>query len=248
LPHPFFDVRRVFEGEMLCIGYGFPQLRQADSPVKSLEHWRSQLQTMFQVFEKQLVNSEADVPRFRTMMVLRVLRGYPLAKRALVASGLSPAEVDAMPVGQVLLLESAQQFAACRDEYLKWTEAPYWTAAEGLQEAGGKSDQADREWGAALPVMNFFPGCRAALAAFVRADRQIAVLRVIEALRLYGAAHAGRLPARLEEITEVPIPVDPVTGRPFEYQLEGDVARLGGPRHVGRPLQYEIRFRPDGSR
>ena len=53
LPHPFFDVRRVFEGEMLCLGYGLPQLRQADSPVKSLEHWRSQLQTMFQVFEKQ---------------------------------------------------------------------------------------------------------------------------------------------------------------------------------------------------
>ncbi len=109
-------------------------------------------------------------------------------------------------------------------------------------------DHAGDGWGAALPVMEFFPAYEAAAAAFVRVDRQIAALRVIEALRLYGAAHAGRLPPQLEAITEVPIPVDPVTGRPFEYQFEGEVARLGGPRHVGRPLQYEIRFRPDGSR
>ncbi|NLF69096.1 MAG: hypothetical protein GX575_08565 [Candidatus Anammoximicrobium sp.] len=248
LPHPFFDVRRAFEGEMLCIGYQLPQLQHVDSAVKSTEHWRSQLQTTFQVFEEQLGNSEEDVARFRTMMALRMLRGYPLAKRALIAGGMSPAEVHAMPVGQVLLLESAQQFAACRDEHLKWTEEPYWTAAKGLEEAGRKSDHADRDWGAALPVMAFFPAHQAAAAAFVRIDRQIAMLRVIEALRLYGAAHAGRLPARLEEIAEVPIPVDPVTGQPFEYQLEGDVARLGGPRHVGRPLRYEIRFRPEGSR
>ena len=247
LPDPFLDMRRAYEGEMLFIGYQFPQLREIDSPVQSPEYWRHQLEVMFRVFDAQLVDTEEDLPRFRMMTALRVLRGYPLAKRALVADGMSREKVEALPAARVLLVETARQFAACRDDSLKWVEVPYWTAAERLQKAGRMWDQAGAEWGAPLPVMEFFPAYQAAAAAFVRVDRQIAVLRVIEALRLYGAAHAGRLPAQLEAIPEVPIPADPVTGRPFEYQLDGDMARLGGPRHAGLTLRYEIRFRrPEG--
>jgi hypothetical protein len=248
LPQPLLDFRSAFEGEMLCIGYQLPSLSQADRSVPSPDYWRLQVQDMLRVFEEQLVNSEEDVPRFQSMMALRLLRGYPLAKRALMASGISSQEVDGMPVGQVLLLDTARQFAACRDEHLKWITAPYWTVAKGLEEADRQVSQADRGWGAALPVMEFFPGYQAARTMFVRVDRRIAVLRVIEALRLYGAAHGGRLPARLEDISEVPMPVDPVTGKPFEYQLVGEAAVLGGPRISGAPLRYEIRLRADNSR
>jgi hypothetical protein len=248
LPAPFLDMRRTYEGEMLFIGYQFPQLREVDSLVQSPEYWRHQLEAMFRVFEGQLVDSEEDLSRFRMSMALRALRGYPLAKRALVDSGMPAEKVEGLPAAQVLLLETARQFATCRDESLKWLGVPYWTAAESLQKAGRMWDQSGDEWGAPLPVMEFLPAYEAAAAAFVRIDRQIAVLRVIEALRLYGAAHAGRLPPQLEAITEVPIPADPVTGRPFEYQLDGDMARLGGPRHAGLPLRYEIRFRRPESR
>jgi hypothetical protein len=242
LPAPFLDLRRAHEGEMLFIGYQFPQLRDLESPVQSPEYWRHQLDTMSQVFEEQLVNSNEDLPRFRMMMALRLLRGYALAKRALVAGGMSPEKVEKLPVGRVLLLDTAQKFAVCRDESLKWAGVPYSTAAESLKKVGKMWDDAGEGWGAPLPVMEFFPAYESAAATFVRVDRRIAVLRVIEALRLYGAAHSGRLPPQLEAITEVPIPVDPVTGKPFEYRLDGDMARLGGPRHVGEPLRYEIRF------
>ena len=48
------------------------------------------------------------------------------------------------------------------------------------------------------------------------------MLRCVEAMRLYAAAHDGKLPSKLEEITEVPVPVDPVTGKSFAFKLGDD--------------------------
>ena len=51
------------------------------------------------------------------------------------------------------------------------------------------------------------------------------MLRIVEALRLYTSSHEGKLPARLTDVG-VPMPVDPVTGKPFDYDAEGDTAAL----------------------
>jgi hypothetical protein len=63
----------------------------------------------------------------------------------------------------------------------------------------------------------------------MRLERKIDVLRVFEALRLYAAGHHGKLPETLANVTEAPIPKDPVTGKAFEYKLTGDRATLRGP-------------------
>ena len=44
----------------------------------------------------------------------------------------------------------------------------------------------------------------------------------------------GELPAALADVTVVPVPLDPVTGKPFEYRLEGETAVLVGPATAGR--------------
>ena len=83
--------------------------------------------------------------------------------------------------------------------------------------------------------------------ASTRTDRRINVLRTVEAIRLYAAAH-GQLPSKLDDL-EVPVPTDPVTGKAFEYRLAGDKALLTGPTPAGeRPhesntLRYEITLR-----
>ena len=56
--------------------------------------------------------------------------------------------------------------------------------------------------------------------------RNLFALRVIEALRIYAASHDGRLPDKLDDVKEVPIPNDPGTGKPFEYSRDGDTATL----------------------
>ncbi|HVW38348.1 MAG TPA: hypothetical protein VHB99_13625, partial [Pirellulales bacterium] len=60
-------------------------------------------------------------------------------------------------------------------------------------------------------------------------QRQIQSLRIIEAVRDHLAAHDGKLPETLAEITNVAIPLDPMTDQPFEWHCEGDNAVLKAP-------------------
>ncbi len=60
-------------------------------------------------------------------------------------------------------------------------------------------------------------------------EQQIALLRHVEALRLFAAEHDGKLPATLSDIS-VPLPLDPVTGKPFVYTVTGATAHLRGGR------------------
>ena len=57
---------------------------------------------------------------------------------------------------------------------------------------------------------------------------------------MYAAAHDGRLPEKLSDLT-VPVPVDPITGQPFAYQLEDDTAVIEGPPLPGVVLRVEVK-------
>jgi hypothetical protein len=99
----------------------------------------------------------------------------------------------------------------------------------------------------ALPIaVLFLPAIRRAWAAHARIDRRIAALRCVEAVRLYAAAHGGRLPPTLAAVQEVPVPPDPYTGKPFAYRLANGVATLEGPppagekANAGNALRYEL--------
>src|SRR5947207_14017496 len=60
-------------------------------------------------------------------------------------------------------------------------------------------------------------------------ELRLTALRVVEAIRLYAAAHDGKLPTALADVTEVPVPDDPATGKPFAYAARGDSATLTAP-------------------
>ena len=81
----------------------------------------------------------------------------------------------------------------------------------------------------------FFPRLAKVFAARTRIDRRIAALRCVEAVRLYAAAHDGKLPSSLEEIKEAPLPIDPVTGKAFAYHVAGDHAFLTCTPFPGQP-------------
>src|SRR5262249_24057163 len=76
-------------------------------------------------------------------------------------------------------------------------------------------------------------------------EQQIALLRHVEALRLCAAARDGKLPAQLADIS-VPLPADPVTGKPFSYTLEGTTAHIrgglvaNGDGHIGLEIRYSV--------
>jgi hypothetical protein len=64
------------------------------------------------------------------------------------------------------------------------------------------------------------------------------MLEILEAIRMYAAAHDGQLPGSLSDITEVPIPLDPFRGEPFLYERDGDTAILDAPSHVDTYTRY----------
>jgi hypothetical protein len=59
-----------------------------------------------------------------------------------------------------------------------------------------------------------------------RVDTDLAALQCVEAIRSYAASHGGQLPQTLAEITEVPVPQDPMSGAAFRYTRTGAGAVL----------------------
>ena len=57
-------------------------------------------------------------------------------------------------------------------------------------------------------------------------------LQNVEAIRMHLAV-TGKLPASLDDVKVVPVPLNPVTLQPFSYRLEGDTAILELPMSDG---------------
>ncbi|MEN6426298.1 MAG: hypothetical protein ABFE13_13100 [Phycisphaerales bacterium] len=75
-------------------------------------------------------------------------------------------------------------------------------------------------------------------------DCDLAALQCVEAIRAYAAAHDGKLPMVLTDITEGSVPQDPMSGGPFRYSRTGLTAVLESTLPAGvaerRRIRYEI--------
>jgi hypothetical protein len=244
LPRPLIDVRRGIEAEMNAVRLTFPELCDLDDATRSPEYWRDSLHQFYREFAPYTENTGVYRPEVLTALVIR---GYPIARQALVERGLSPEEVDAMPVPRVVLLHTMQTYEELRDDVFKWSYLPYWEACQRTEQAdmAARSAVEGRE---VIPLARtLLPSIRAVHRAVARSDREIAVLRIIEALRMHAAAHEGRLPEALSDLP-VPAPIDPVSGRPFSYRLDGETAVLEGPPLPGLLLHLRIKVARSGDR
>jgi hypothetical protein len=246
LPRPLIDLRPAIEAEMSAVYLSYPDLRNLDTAQYSPEQWRQLLdKTVERMYRWQ--GEQPRVPR-PLITTAAALRGYPMAKRALVAWGRPAAEVEAMPVAQVIMIYTMRTYEEMRDDIFRWFAVPYPEGRTGASEAEKNLQRAAREFREALPIAGILlPAVESVNFAVVRGDRTIAMLRVIEAIRLYGAANEGRLPDDLAQIQEVPIPTDPITGKPFLYQRADGTAFLESPYISGRSqkhsgIRYEIKF------
>ena len=174
---------------------------------------------------------------------------YPEARKRLLANGAPAADLDTMPVVQVVLLDSMDEYERGLDDFLKWMSVPYWQAHEGLRAVEAKL-QAER--GKAIGPHSLasmlLPAVTKVQLASARTERRVAVLRTLEAIRLHAATNGNKFPDSLDAVTVVPLAMDPVTGKRFEFKRQGDKAELIGPppgKDVAGPqnaLRYELRF------
>jgi hypothetical protein len=234
LPRPVIDLRDSMDFEYRFMDMQFPDLADLDRP-RSPEQWdavlkkvRSQYQLLIGLGGepgagkfKPPVGSGPDDPASKSPD-LPAARKYLTEHQKLAAD-----VVEAMPVAQVLLLFLVDSYNEYRDDASKATYLPYPEARRVFAEAEARRKAAPETEGkrfadAILPAIGKVQGAQ------TRLDRKIAALRVIEALRMHAAAHDGALPDKLGEVTAAPVPDDPGTGKPFEYQRDSDAATLIG--------------------
>jgi hypothetical protein len=242
LPNPMIDMRRAVEVESRALELSFPELRDAANTTRSPDEWRD----LFRRFANQILawnHAGNGAPAMKTSEQLDKLCNdfAPIAKKTLIAEGVSAEKLNAMPVHQIALLYTLRTYHILFDDAAKNFPLPYPQAAKSTKAALERYKHPQENMREIIPISeNTFKALDACRGAVARNERNFAVLRIFEALRIYGAAHANKLPAQLSDITEVPIPNDPITDKPFNYYQMGDKARLEGPAFHEVPLSYEI--------
>ncbi len=178
------------------------------------------------------------------------MKMYPQGKQWLLSQGRSAKEVEAMPHGQVIVLSMMGQYEQWRDEIFKWFALPYAQARAGMVKTLGAFEDWASGPGRGNPAAVLLPALGRAAFVQARLEREIAALRCVEAVRLHAAAHDGQLPAELARIEAVPVPADPVTGKPFGSHVEGKGFVLESTEGLGprEQLRWVVELREAGKK
>jgi hypothetical protein len=225
LPRPLIDQRRSLEWEYRVVELQIPELDDLDRE-RSAEQWDDALRRV-RTHLRGLSKGEKFFPK-------DCAPGDPATKspdlpvaRKLVARtrGLKAEQIEAMPASQVLLLYIMATYREERDDWYRASYLPY-PQGRPLFEAAEKRLRDGPAAEGRVPARLFLPALNKVMSAQARVERNLAALRIVEALRMYAAAHDGKLPDKLDDVTEAPIPSDPGTGKPFEYSRESNTATL----------------------
>ncbi|HEV3259387.1 MAG TPA: hypothetical protein VG013_21150 [Gemmataceae bacterium] len=247
LPRPLIPLRHGLEMEQRVLEMQFPELVDLDRE-RTLEQWAGILKSFRVEFKRIMASDEsgkkqgplpgtsAEDPADKSPD-LSTARKY-LADRMHVPA----TKVEAMPPAELLVRYLVGSYREYSDDLYKASYLPYPEARPGFAEADKRRCAApDTE--AKRLASAFLAAVSKVMTAENRVQRKIAALRVIEALRMYAADHDGGLPDKLSDVTVVPVPDDPGTGKPFKYRRDGQSATLTG-RIPGMPLDITgLRYR-----
>jgi hypothetical protein len=232
LPRPLIDIRGPMEWEYNMVELQVPELADTDRE-RTPQQWDEVLRRVRTALWRmdELPNGK---PRHTDWFPKESSPNDPAAKspdlpaaRQYVArtKGLTADKVEAMPPAQVLLLYMVGTYHEDRDNAYRAAYLPP-TQARPMFEAALKQLRDSPATEGHLPARMLLSGLDRILVTQARVERNLAALRLIEALRMYAAAHGGSLPEKLGDITEVPVPNDPGTEKPFEYHRDGDTATI----------------------
>ena len=230
--------RRAFDGERRFIAASVPAMaKKFAGETLTADDWRSVLKTVAQVvadFEEK--HEQFDPIKDTSSTVLRrAQQEYAEAK------GLTADEVATLDVATVLGSYYFDQYEAAADDRFKVRGLPYPVQLSMSRSYSDRLEQLIDEQ-PANPFLKTLPALQKCVLPFARADRELAALTAVEALRSYAAANGGRLPAQLEDVKDTPVPANPITGKPFEYRVDGETATLADSTSEA-PLTYTIRMR-----
>jgi hypothetical protein len=242
LPRPLVSIQRGMRFEMDMPERMLPFLKDAETAQRTPEEWQKLLVDCMKSLP-EIDGSSSKMPEWQSRLVATagLMMLYPDCKRRLIDDGMSRDELEKMPVAQVVAIQASRAQKRIYHEVFKWSALPYsqqGTKAEEttkrlVAEMGGPGQIT-----AADPLFLgrlLLPAVHSAMAAEVRLQTRFAAIQTIEALRMYAATHDGQLPKALEDVTIVPVPLNPATDKAFPYEFKDGVATLTVPPPLGRP-------------
>jgi hypothetical protein len=232
LPNPLVSMDKGLEGERILI---LSEFKDLDDTAPMSE---GQLKKVITHFDGLLQMEGSNKQTLRQYLESRVKdQGLvDAARHRLTDYGLMEEQVNQFPPQQVILLDERRDYEVRRDDMMKFMNLPMWQTSElALQP---NPDQYSGVFAKAL-----VPALYKVRSAQGRIEQRIALLRHVEAVRLYAAAHDGKVPEKLADCG-VPLPVDPFTGKAFRYKADGATAHIWGtpPRGMEKVPGYNVHY------
>lgn len=257
LPRPFIDLREAIRFEAAAVFRVHALLRDPESADRSDSEWHRLLNECLDG-PKQIALEDPGAAATDPLVIwIEGLRdagpdhpGVRLARQRLLDRGFEASRIDAMPVAQLLAIDAAHVYSVLSDALEAAFQLPWPEGEAALEEAYQWRKAADplgeaphRE---VLPIAKLLPGFQYVVirTSPIETERGFAALRLIEALRLH-AGETGEFPEALDEITCVPVPLNPATGQAFDYHRDGEVARVMLTKEELKHFageQYEVRL------
>lgn len=227
LPRPLVNLQPALEFELAMPFQMFPFLKDAETAERTPEQWQKLIvQTM------RDLNSLSNEPsqrltdaQLQLAATAMMMAAYPEAKKQLIDSGMEREKVEAMPVAQVVAIQASRNYRYTYQEVFKWSLLPFPDGQHRMQQSLEKLKKDGllhrpfdtRE---ILPIAtSLMPAVENVQLSVARMERRRAALETIEAIRMH-AARTGELPAALDQLSVVPAPANPFTGRPFDYRRD----------------------------
>jgi hypothetical protein len=253
LPRPLIDLRHANEYEQNMLEMQFPDLADLDRP-RTPEQWDAVLVRVRKELERlnKLGPEGSTQPKpLKTGTTssdpAAKSPDLPTARKYLTeVAGMKAANVEAMPPAQILLLYVSHFYHDVRDDVFKGSYLPF-PQGQAVNRAADLRLKSLPDTEAGWTARWFLPAVMRIQLAQARLERKLAALRAIEALRMHAAAHEGKLPDKLDEVTVVPVPDDPGTNKPFGYERDGQTvtlaSRIPGESLDSTGLRYRITLR-----
>ena len=215
LPSPLVPLDKALEGDRMWI---LGEIRALDD---SAPMTPGHIQTLMAHLDRLLVPRINPIKSARAWIEARAKEEklVTAARRRLAAAGHPEARLLPFPPEQVIMLDEKREYEVRRDEVMKLMNLPTYQA-----QALAARIQTPQEPALFDILLNVLFKLQLAKG---RLEQRIALLRHIEALRMHAAAHDGKLPRTLADVT-VPLPNDPYSGKAFDYKFDGETAHLRG--------------------
>lgn len=245
LPMPFIDIRPSMEMEQSFIFREFPALRDLEQTRLSV----AQANALVTHILTKTGGGKKGNPSFQALAPAAwAMVQYSDAQSFLQDRRWSQERIKALPVAQAVLIYQVQQYLDIRDRAYCWLFLPYAEAHPHLVEGEQNMSKLFGGKGKFNVFMHFMPALYRIGHLQTRLDRDIAILRTVEALRLEAAHNGGQFPQALSDITRVPIPRDPLTNKPFVYTYSDPChVRLEGTHHpeeIKKRPAFELTLKP----